>query len=174
MLTGGDKFLSTRTQSGGVLEMRVMNIRLHELAAELGLPSRRVLELLRKMDVPVKGPSSALLDADADALRQALRTDPSLRVDGPVSRGPAGRRINEWRMFENSGFATFAEWTLARAALAVNIESRRAAAAQSQAIWEAKQRERRREGDPAARPSRRAEPRFTFVQGGAPGLGKRR
>jgi hypothetical protein len=157
-----------------------MKLRLHELAGELGLPPQRVVELLRAMNVRVKGPSSAVDDQDADVLRQTLRADPSLRI----GRRPESWRVaaatyptpqsSDWSRFERSGFATLAEWAAAQDVLAVNGASRRAAAAKSQAIWEANLRNRRRGGTPTDQPAPRAERRYTFVQGGAPGLGKRR
>ncbi|WP_085477728.1 translation initiation factor IF-2 N-terminal domain-containing protein [Rathayibacter oskolensis] len=162
-----------------------MKIRVHELAAELKLPHQRVLELLRAMGIRVKGPSSAVEDHDADALRGTLRYTPSLRTglrtDWPrrtaVVASPPRRDSST--LFERSGFATLAEWYEAQVVTSVTSASREAAAAQSRAIYEA-DRLARYSADASRRhdlPERTSAPtarRITFVQGGAPGLGKRR
>ncbi|WP_167542319.1 translation initiation factor IF-2 N-terminal domain-containing protein [Rathayibacter tritici] len=156
-----------------------MKIRVHELAVELGLPARRLVDHLREIGIHVKGPSSSLEDADAVTARRLVPARDA-HSRWPTEPATKDRQLAEHQLFERSGYATFSEWRHAREVAQATSPSRQAAASQSVDIWEAARRSRqeadqRRWSDPLDQPSPSARrPRQSFVQGGAPGLGKRR
>jgi len=64
-----------------------MTVRVHELAKELNIPSKDLVQRLMKLRVAVKGPMSAVDDEMVARIRQAVATlKPSLTKKAPAAR----------------------------------------------------------------------------------------
>jgi len=170
-----DRLLSTR-QKAVATSKRTMTVRVHELAKNLGVSSAQVLELLRAMGHPAKGPSSSVEMSHADVVRRAFEATTSV---SPELR-PTDRleRVRERLHLTVSG-TTWEAW-LAEQALVrrVNV-SRQEAAVKSRELYQADQFARgeadrgRWEGTFEGPLESKRRARAVVYQGGAPGLGKR-
>lgn len=175
-----DKLLSTRRKSGGHLEMRIMTVRVHELATDLGLSSARVLELLLAMSLPTKGPSSSVEPHHADAVRQAYEAmAPAAMPLVPEPRPtPRHQRAKELLYLSTNGQSR-EDWLTEQALIRRVNTSRQEAAAKSRELYEADQATRREadrrrwEGSFEGPREPKHASRAIVYQGGAPGLGKR-
>src|SRR2546427_3664145 len=69
-------------------------MRVHELAKELGVSSKTVMDLLASMKIPLKSHSSTLDEATVDRVRRHVkgRAEPKPEP-APVATTPSGERI---------------------------------------------------------------------------------
>ena len=69
-------------------------IRVHELARELGITSKRVMEVLEVLGIPARSHSSTLSDQEAEGVREKLRTSRagSGLITAPTGAGRSARR----------------------------------------------------------------------------------
>jgi translation initiation factor IF-2 len=65
------------------------NMRVHELAKELGMTNNELLELTAKMGVEAKSQSSSIIEAQADRLRRRAEKDGLTRPEQPEDAKPA-------------------------------------------------------------------------------------
>ncbi|MFC1889240.1 translation initiation factor IF-2 [Thermodesulfobacteriota bacterium] len=71
-------------------------MRVYQLSKELGIDNREILELLEKLEVPVKSHSSSLEEADVDRVRYAvMRTKPHEVVEERVQPTIIRRRVRK-------------------------------------------------------------------------------
>ena len=68
--------------------MPAKKIRVHELAKELGMTNKEVLDLAGAAGVAAKGPSSALQEAYADMLRRRAEREGLTRDEQPEEPKP--------------------------------------------------------------------------------------
>ena len=77
-----------QTKKGGMTPM-AKNMRVHELAKELGMTNEEVVDLARTLGVPVKSHSSSLNEAYADMVRRRAVRDGLTRPEQPEEPKPA-------------------------------------------------------------------------------------
>jgi len=84
--------LCRRAEPAGV--RCLSKIRVHELARELGITSKRVMEVLEVLGIPARSHSSTLSDQEAAGVREKLRTSRagSGLITAPTGTGRAARR----------------------------------------------------------------------------------
>ncbi|NUQ12420.1 MAG: translation initiation factor IF-2 N-terminal domain-containing protein, partial [Gemmatimonadaceae bacterium] len=66
-------------------------VRVNELAGEFGIPTEEVMDLLRKMDVPVRSPISQLSDDQVARARLRWEREKRLRQEKPAAPAPRRR-----------------------------------------------------------------------------------
>jgi translation initiation factor IF-2 len=67
-------------------------LRVNDLAGEFGIPTEEVMDLLRKMDVPVRSPISQLSDDQVARVRVRWEREKRHRQDKPAAPAPRRRR----------------------------------------------------------------------------------
>ena len=60
--------------------------RVHEIAKELGMTDAEVIDLSHKLGIGVKGPSSTVIDAQADRIRARAEREKLIRVEGSSAK----------------------------------------------------------------------------------------
>ena len=165
-----------------------MTLRVHEVAAELGMSTRQVMNLLREAGAHPKGPSSPVEPQHLAAIRSAWWTVSRPLYDrrrqhagGKRAPGDKALLAAELLQFKSSGFLSIEEWRRASEVERRARKTVREAAARSRELYEeaarARQEANRRRWEGTYEKPETATAssgRPVVYLAGAPGLGKRR
>jgi translation initiation factor IF-2 len=125
----------------------MVNVRVFQLARDLGLPSQEIIDRLKKLGVEVKTASSSVDEDTADKLKRALKID---ALAAKKKRVYGSEEDEAEREAEEQAHA---------ARIAAEREARQTAAAEARAIQEARKNKKARPTEKDAELDRKGSPR---------------
>jgi translation initiation factor IF-2 len=104
------------------------NLRVHELAKELGLTNKEAVDLCLNMGIDIKGHSSSIIEAQADRVRRRAERDGLVRDEQPEEVKPVKKAAVKKVAAKKEGDAEGDEPKPAKKAAAKKAPAKKAAA----------------------------------------------
>ncbi|MEY5152491.1 MAG: translation initiation factor, partial [Actinomycetota bacterium] len=104
------------------------NLRVHELAKELGLTNKEAVDLCLNMGIDIKGHSSSIIEAQADRVRRRAERDGLVRDEQPEEVKPVKKAAVKKAAAKKEGDAEGDEPKPAKKAAAKKAPAKKAAA----------------------------------------------